>query len=92
MASAAQAEETPAVISDHQRSLPAFMVTAPFVRSKTMQLFIDGQLSSAVSTIDFKSSTLFPLKEPSAVIIKLQAASLILSAKDLAEKPAKTTE
>ena len=51
-----------------------------------------GQFSRAKSTIFFNSITFEPLYPPSAVTIRLQEASLILSSKDLAEKPAKTTE
>ena len=51
-----------------------------------------GHFSKASSTIPFKSIDFFPLKEPSAVITILQSESLILVAKAVDEKPAKTTE
>ena len=57
-----------------------------------MHFSIEGVSSIALSAIFFNSIIFSPLNPPSAVINSLHLASLILSANDLAENPAKTTE
>jgi len=68
------------------------MTTSELILFNTMDFSIVGLDSKASSTIDLKSTVLFPLKTPSDVNIILHSASLILVESATDENPAKTTE
>ena len=58
----------------------------------TIICFKHGAFSAALSALSFKGIVFPPLIPSSAVIIKVESQSLILSARESGEKPPKTTE
>ena len=84
--------DSSSIHSCHQKSLPSSILIFCFVLSKTITLSIDEHFSRASSTTSLTGIVLLPLKFPSDVNTIFASQSFILSAKDAAEKPAKTTE
>ena len=85
-------DETSHMQSCHQKSLPDVILIFCFVLSNTITLSIVLHFSRASSTTGLTGIVLFPLKFPSEVKTIFAWQSFILSASEVDEKPAKTTE
>jgi len=93
--SAGQSLEALPMRSSYQTSRPSFMsirTSLFFIRLTTTQCSIMGQVFMASSQVSLRGSTL-PRRQPASAVIRTFASwSMIRSAREVAEKPPKTTE